>query len=217
MMKYEGKIDLSKEIILSRVQMKLVSGENFEKRFHDVPHTDLLDMKAVFQVKLEDNEADIEKGEGCTANVIISYATLDTYEITEDELIKAAGQNTFDKNEFTIDTMSNVLGGMIGHDVVPEIPKDEPQLYVVTNEQKQNGATVLMYPALMQAFFRMTGKPKVYVIPSSIHEVLIYDDPDADPNVLRSMVIDINRTHVAHDEVLSNEVYVLDKEGLRVA
>ena len=49
----------------------------------------------------------------------------------------------------------------------------------------------------------------LYILPSSVHETIILPGGgNLDKEALKSMVIDVNLTQVAQDEVLSNEVYV---------
>ena len=55
-----------------------------------------------------------------------------------------------------------------------------------------------------------------YVIPSSLHEVLIVDH-NADPMGDLQMVREVNSTVVEEEDILSNSVYEITKEGLLIA
>ena len=53
----------------------------------------------------------------------------------------------------------------------------------------------------------------VYILPSSVHEVLIIPKENApSPKELGEMVREVNRAEVAREEVLSDRIYEYDKE-----
>ncbi len=82
--------------------------------------------------------------------------------------------------------------------------------YVLTNTAKINGATTILYPDLLQEIGEAT-QSNLFILPSSIHEVILMkDNGDMSAEELRRMVIDVNRTQVIPEEVLSDEVYSYD-------
>lgn len=48
-------------------------------------------------------------------------------------------------------------------------------MYVATNSKKLNGACVMLYDGLLRDFARKVGR-SFYIIPSSIHEVILIPD-----------------------------------------
>lgn len=81
------------------------------------------------------------------------------------------------------------------------------RLYVVTNHRKINGSAVLLYPELLKKIGERFGGG-YYVIPSSIHEVLLLKDTGEDRSeALNAMIREVNETHVAPEERLSDHVY----------
>ena len=52
----------------------------------------------------------------------------------------------------------------------------------------------------------------LYIMPSSIHEVIAVSANMGDPNELAEMVAEINMDQVSLDERLSNQVYHYDKD-----
>lgn len=82
--------------------------------------------------------------------------------------------------------------------------------YVLTNTAKINGATAILYPNLLQEIGEAT-QSNFFILPSSIHEVILMkDNGDMNAEELQRMVMEINRTQVAPEEVLSDEVYSYD-------
>ena len=93
------------------------------------------------------------------------------------------------------------------------------QIYVATNKEGVNGASVILYPNLLRDFGIKIGE-SFYILPSSIHEVILVPESlGAQAQVLIEMVKDVNRIAVAEDEVLSDNVYLydLDNDEIKIA
>ena len=89
-------------------------------------------------------------------------------------------------------------------------------MYVATNSKKLNGACVMLYDGLLRSFARKVGK-SFYIIPSSIHEVILIPDTlDMDIRYMKAMVKEVNGTEVSPDEVLSDNVYRYDIDTDRI-
>ncbi len=85
---------------------------------------------------------------------------------------------------------------------------------VLTNMNKVFGASVLLYPGMIEKLYREYGCR--YVIPSSLHEVLIVDH-NVDPKNYLQMVRQVNSTVVEAEDILSNSVYEITGDGLLIA
>lgn len=54
-------------------------------------------------------------------------------------------------------------------------------------------------------------KKSLYILPSSVHEVILLpDNGEESPEELRRMIREVNREHVAPEEVLSDNLYYFD-------
>ena len=70
-----------------------------------------------------------------------------------------------------------------------------------------NGAAILLYPDLLKDIGERYGG-NYYVIPGSIHEVLLLKDTgEEQAERLNAMVREVNETHVIPEERLSDHVY----------
>ncbi len=162
-----------------------------------MPHKELFDLSAIYRVIVDENR------EG-TASIAVSYELCSTYEISEEELNAAARKNTKEKG-FCVMTMAEVMAEITG------IPDGELQnmclpMFILTNTLRNNGASVMLYK---EYFGELAGRLKsdLYVLPSSIHEVLAIPAGNMKPDGLRDMVCSINASEVSEDEVLSDNVY----------
>lgn len=80
------------------------------------------------------------------------------------------------------------------------------QLYVLTNHRKINGAAVILYPDILKELAkRFSGG--FYIIPSSVHEVLLLKEDEIGEERLNGMVREVNETQMEPEEVLADHVY----------
>lgn len=96
----------------------------------------------------------------------------------------------------------NVDFGLRSHDM----------LYALTNVEKQYGASMITQPEVLNKLEQLFPEG-FYVLPSSVHEVLIVpDNGEIEPKMLGEMVREVNKNEVERQEVLSDRVYSYDKE-----
>ena len=85
-----------------------------------------------------------------------------------------------------------------------------PSFFVVTNQQRIDGAGALFYPEVMDNLGELLGQD-YFILPSSIHEMLVLpDNGEVSADELRMMVTEVNATQVAPAERLTNDVYHFD-------
>ena len=123
------------------------------------------------------------------------------------EDLKAAIANT--EQSAVIGPMFSVLngGGCPVDQWEPGGSEDMPT--VLTTRDQINGAGVLFCDSVLQKIQDKVGD--FYVLPSSIHEVLIIPVSDGiDRDYLEEMVKSVNRDEVAPEDRLSDQVYLFD-------
>lgn len=89
-----------------------------------------------------------------------------------------------------------------------------PNLYILSNANCLHGASLIFSEELQKILFKSIGP--FYVIPSSIHEVLLLAKENYcidNSNALKSMVEEVNNTMISAD-VLSENVYYFDGNKL---
>lgn len=165
---------------------------------------EFLDMNIVYYIKAMKN-----------GNVVITDWLLDTTKYTEEDLYRAALDRI--ENNFEYTDMREMLAEQMGVDA-SEI--DVPgMMNVLTNKGKMFGAVSIISKNVMDYALKKSKLKKVYVLPSSIHEVIIVPAETGDVEVLRNMVHEVNATQLTPDEILSENVYVydIDKGRLEIA
>jgi len=85
-------------------------------------------------------------------------------------------------------------------------------MYVLSNQDKINGAACILYPDLLLEFAEGLGRD-LYIIPSSIHEVILVPAlEEQEHESLSKMVREVNSTQVEEEEVLADHVYFFSRE-----
>lgn len=82
------------------------------------------------------------------------------------------------KDKFTCDGMNQTLADMMRaidapEHIIKEYTEGPDLLYVLTNEQQWQGAVAIGIPEVMKKATEVLGEEKAYIIPSSIHELLL--------------------------------------------
>jgi len=141
--------------------------------------------------------------------VRITNDLMDRYGITEPQLYDAAMENSQRMQKVTCRPMGEVIGDLMGLADDPIVDEAPAKLYVLSTESLQFGAAALFYPGVIEKLGKNIPEG-FYILPSSIHEVLILPKNQGEKAMLETMVQEINATQVAPDEVLSDFVSEYD-------
>lgn len=180
-------------------------------RLPDIPHIPYLDLAIVFccMIRLENGEA---------ATILIRSEHLLLWNTDLDTIKKQAFDNTPRLLPAYIQPITEAI-----HDLIEDNPslerllpasleKFESPLYVLTNETQYFGAACMFYPALLSEFAENVGKD-LYILPSSIHEVLLLPVSSRCADAyLSALVRDVNQDQLPETQILSNTVYYYSKE-----
>lgn len=188
---------LTKEYVLENVKYKLVNGKT-EHGFVDFPTKDLLDLKAEYRIENE-------KGD-YTESILVTNQFMEYYDLSLEELDNRAKENTLN-GEFLLKTLEGTLMEL-NSDVDIE---GKTGAFVLTNKKKFNGSTVLLYNGFLKYVSNRLNS-NLLILPSSIHEVIVLKlETGEDINFFRNLVAEINAIEVAPEEVLSNNVYIYNR------
>ncbi|MBR3122405.1 hypothetical protein IKF28_03115 [Candidatus Saccharibacteria bacterium] len=124
---------------------------------------------------------------------------------SEDTFFQLAYENT--KETFKICSMSSALMGFSDTDESDISPAEDDLMYVCTTKDKLNGAVALNYPEVFKSFCEEKHLPGIYIIPSSIHELILLPTFAFNPEELAQMVLSVNETVLEPDIRLDPVVY----------
>ncbi len=207
----EKPLNISTEILQDYDFMKgqlmaqIISAKDNAERLEQMPHRQMKDMAVIYRFMVGEDPY----GEPMT--VAVTNAMLESYGITEAQLHDDAMAAMKMNQPYSIRPLGAVLAEMdpfmdqeMGEVMGP------PGLYVATTESKMYGAAVIAQPDFMDNAAGIL-KGDFYVLPSSLHEVLLLrDDGMTDYRELEGMVRAINEMEVQPADRLTNTVYHYD-------
>lgn len=189
------------ENIRGRVIYRLVNYEKNKEILEDCPHIRLYDLAVTFRWVARIDDVGVSTS-------LITNKQVKEWGVSVNDLVLAARQNTPRLFPAQIIDMEEMLAGMVSFILYPSaIP-----MYILTNKQELNGASALLYGDILKDFANKKGAD-MYILPSSIHEVIMIPaDRIDDPKKLSSMVHEANTTVVSTGDVLSDSVYYYDRK-----
>jgi len=207
--------------VKNHIVLKLVNRKRNNDFLKDIPSVSFCDLAVIFSIMVS---ADVEG----TASITVKNNLIDYWKVDVETLYKIAKENTEKLLPAKIQSMNEVMKEMFRSDMGSEIfsvadfntffeemigNNIEPTMYVARNSNGINGATVMLYDGLIREFARKISK-NVFIIPSSIHEIIMVPDNGAmDADDIRNMVVDVNSSQVAPEEVLSDSVYLYTRDN----
>ena len=190
-----------------RLAMKVVNADKNTEMLAGMPHYKFGDLAAIFQVQVDSNEFG-------NAVITVKDEHMKMWGVDTKTLMEYAKANMEEKQPVRIQSMMEVLSEMMGGMPDEMLPGgDSPQMYVMSNETKINGAAAMIFTEKLDEFAQNHGA-NLFILPSSVHEILLIpDNGNMSVPELEAMVRDVNATQVAPDEVLSDNVYLYDKDA----
>ena len=238
----EEKVDLSGfaefDSAREKIAYKVISAEKNRKLLKEIPHKIVHNLAVVYFYTVQ--EAPFYGN----AVVLINNHHMRQWKTNPEELFRIAERNSPRLFPWSIDSMEEVMRGMLAEDLSREgnhedagLVKEKEQkdwtdeligqiaagftsgrlpMYVLTNRQKMNGAACMFYPGVLEDFGKKLGRD-FYLLPSSVHEVILVPaDETVSKEALWEIVTDINRTQVAEEEILADSVYYYDRKKDRI-
>lgn len=175
-----------------RLTMKLINTEKNEELLKQVPNIPFHDLSIVFYLDLGENGQDHTRRSAQIWNLF-----LEIWKVTPAQLYQDAKESCPKLLPMVCTEIGEVLH--MG---------PENLFYVLSNQKSINGAGVILYPGCLKECAKKLGGD-FYLLPSSVHEMLLLPCDEDKQNVLRlrDIVKQVNRTAVADEEYLSGHVY----------
>ena len=193
--------------VKDRVCFRLVNREKNVELLEKAPYIPMLDLAICFYYAFD--SGGVENG------MIPMYRShLDNWGVSERDLMECAMENTPRLFPSEIIPMENVLG-----DLLQEIPEEMRQdimqkvsMKILTNSRKTYGACSILYPGVLERMAEQLNGD-FYLIPSSVHEFLLLPkEQERGEDELREMILEVNRTEISPEEVLSDHLYFFCKK-----
>ena len=194
----------------------LINAEQNKELLKTVPHRKFEDLAIVYRWNIGSDSL------GMYTNLVDSRLAKKEG-LTENDLYNAARKNTKELLPVSVRNMNEVISEIIFgeneledkldkefREIIMETP-NEHSMYVITNESKLYGAASILYEEPLHELAEKFGSD-LYILPSSVHEVIAVSADMGSPDDLAEMVYEINMEQVDIDDRLSNQVYCYDKD-----
>lgn len=168
------------------------------------PHRMIVDMGLVAQIEID---AFADSGR---STAIVTNDMLNLYHIEEDTLFEDALKNTLENEPMSLKPLSAIIAEMCPEADIPDDAYSRTA-YVATNKTNLHGASVLSYPTFYREAIEVF-RGSFWIIPSSIHELILIDDNSFSAAALDAMIEHVNRDTNRWNDFLSNHCYHYDAD-----
>ena len=187
--------NLDKSRIKARIYSKGKSGTDVKREWLN------LEICAVYEVVMNDGNGSIK----------IRPEHLRYLGMTADEILDTAIANSM--KDCKVCGIQEMMAKLMGQTIQP-IEKDF--MYVITNSNGVGGAIGILNTDAIKKLSDMFDSD-LYILPSSLHEILVCSTIGADVNFLRETVDMVNGTEVRPEDKLGDSVYIFNRKNGKVA
>lgn len=158
----------------------------------------------------------IEQMDNGTSSIPITNEMMKSWGVTTQDIHNLAVENTERMFPSELVDIEDILFGVEENLFEQTDEKPDGKLLTLKNRENVYGAAAIANPEILQKISEVV-QDDYYILPSSVNEVLILSKESAKemgmtPKDLGNMVRGVNQTEVEKDEVLSDHVYVYDRE-----
>jgi len=180
--------------------IEVINKEWNNELLKNVPHKDIdgTDLTVVFRYLLSTN------WDGGMSTLLIKEEMYKRLKLDMDSLYNLALKNTQRLFPVSLKKISDVINESMGIFEVPVLN----DIYVLTNEQIDNGVATMLYPGILKQIGERLDSDFL-IIPSSIHELIIMkiNGISMDVQQVNEMICEVNEVQVSEEERLSNHAY----------
>lgn len=186
------------ERLKENLMIQVVPVEGNEEMLLNIPHKIIEDIAVVYRFVLSQDE----NGE---SSILINTENLQNLGISAEQMMKDAEKVCERKYPLTVRSMESILSN-----VTKEMVKGL-DLWVVSNENGKYGAAVIAYPNVFEKIAEKVGSG-FYIIPSSIHELIVLpDNSEIKAQEIDRIIEIVNNSELVAADRLTYHSYHYDK------
>lgn len=214
------------------IAYRLINYEKNRELLAEIPHRRFLDLAVVYYLLVENHFI----GSG---TALIYHTLRELWKVDEETLFRVAGANTRRLLGYEITPMDHLIGTLLREDLLRElgenpagcdyakedveelsrqilaslVSRESCAMYVMSNDSKYYGAVSLLDTRRLWDFAK-EKQSSFYVVPSSVHEVILAPVQDLlSKEELRMLLREINQAEESDQEFLSDQVYYFDVDN----
>lgn len=187
--------------IKRNVICQLVNAAANERMLGQVPHRKFHEFAIIYRVLLTD---------AGDMTAVITHDMLKRIGLSEAQLYIYAMENT--RNLVVIQPLSDTIKEMTGDSQSVQ----QSSLFFIGNKIRLHGASSILAVDKVHELANILGSD-LYIIPSSIHEMLALPVGDISVAYIADMIMEVNETQVDPEERLSNSVYMYSRANREIS
>lgn len=193
----------------------LINTEQNQSLLNSVPHRSFHDLSIIYRIMVKFDKNGLQA-------IPITNGLAAKLKMTEEQLFKCAENNTQRLFPPTVKTMSDAMRKVfismgMSEDFINKVldrMSPEPNMWIISNISCINGASSILYENELHELAEKM-ESDLYILPSSIHEVVAISTEIGCPEDLAQMIAEVNVSEVPLEDRLSNQVYHYDR-NLRI-
>lgn len=189
-----------------RIVMKVINYVYNQELLKTIPHHRFLDLAIVYYYIYDMNE-DYE------ATIMINNAHMEMWSVDLQELRGVAYKNYGRFYEPCVRALDEIVREKMGE--FADDLSGKTLIQVVTNQRKTFGATMILFPEILKAISEFY-EDDLYVLPSSVHEILVLPKCSDSAERLKTTVREVNELCVEQKELLSDQVYLYYRDSEKI-
>lgn len=199
--------DFYKDLEKDKVIFQLINTEKNKDMLEKLPHRDFLNLSVIYRLILGAEEEDV------MASCVINFEMAKALEMEENDLFSLAIETSKRLLPPVICTLKEALIEGMPQEQAELIMQDaeEPPVWVLSNKEGIFGASSMLYAEDILYDLAESMGSDLYILPSSMHEVLAVPAILGNPEGLARMVRTVNAEEVYACDQLSDSVYYYDK------
>lgn len=187
-----------KHELRERIVMNLVNTERNKHLLNGIPHFEVFDLSVIFKCWLPHDEDMFYR-----STAIVNNDFMESVGFTNVEELRQIALKNMEKLMKTVTV--NIKEIIEPETAVETI--EGPETFILTNETSDHGAIAMLDEKALANIADRVGAD-LYIIPSSIHEVLVMPVlPQINSNEVKAMIKEVNMTVVMPEEILSYSLY----------
>lgn len=198
------------DMVKDNLLFKLINYKKNEVQLMDMPYLPFLDLAIVFYIALE-------IGENGIASIPIHNEHLKLWEVDAETLWSYAQRNA----PFLLPPKIMAMADILKRCPQETLPEEFPDclleyfssgIFALSNHCGCQGSSVILYQGILKKLGD-TFQKNYFLIPSSVHEFLIYlEDIGVPKEVFTEWISSVNETELDPQEVLSDHPYYYNRE-----
>ncbi len=209
------KSEIKSNELLNNLIVTVINYNSNKEIIDSIPHRRILDLAVV----------PIINSEGITGNLPVDYLSdektrpITELEVEDDFLLDFAISNSRRLYGVTFismfDYMTSLCMDMGSMSLLTDCEYEmlnENQMYILSNHRLYLGASVICFNNMLKSIYNILGQD-YYIIPSSVHEVLIIPDNSFQYSgsiPMNELIGLVNTTLINENEILSDNLYHYD-------